>query len=157
MPKCTDNKRRREKRRKKHDQNLHKNKLLRLTVLSLNQSLEKLRDDNDTLAGKARFYQMIKLAVKVAEERIRVLAEYEAPNMLLAEPKKFDYLKRETPEEYVARKIAYCPTGVTSYIQILQAVQPQVSNLYLECMVRDLGDAIARDIFTHLINNTRIV
>lgn len=154
---ATENKRRREKRRKKHDHNLHKNKLLRLTVLFLNQSLEKLRDDNDTLVGQARFYQMIKLAVKVAQERDRVLAECEVPNMLLEEPKKFDYCKLDIAEVNAARKIAYCPPDATSYSQILQAVQPQVSKLYLECMVRDLGEAIARDIFTHLINQTRIV
>lgn len=157
MSKATENKRRLEKRRKKHDLHMNKLFMFQATIQLLEQSLNKLREDNDKLAGQARYYQMIKLAVKVAEERVRVLAECEVPNMLLDEPKKFDYRNLDIAEEYAARKIAHCPPGATSFIQILQTVQPQVSKLYLECMARDLGDAIARDIFTHLINQTRIV
>lgn len=157
MSKATENKRRREKRRKKHDLHMNKLFMFQATIQLLEQSLNKLRKDNDILAGQARYYQMIKLAVKVAEERVRVLAEWEVPNMLLNEPKKYDYGASQMREEYLARKIAYCPPGATSYIQILNAMPSTAAKYFLENIADGLGLAIARDIFTHLINNTRIV
>lgn len=157
MSKATENKRRREMRRKKHD--LHMNKLFvfQATIQLLEQSLNKLRQDNDTLEGQARYFQMIQLAVKVVEERVKIMAECKVPDVLLPEPKKYDYLKRETPIEYAARKIAHCPPGTVSYVQMLDAIQSLDSKYYLQSLADGLGRAIARDIFTHLINQTRIV